>query len=482
MNLRKGTLAHILVVGDVILDKYVWGECERISPEAPVPVINIKQHTYGLGGAANVAHNLKQWGTHVTLLSVLGDDLVSEKIVDLLKHEKITTEALFIEKARVSTQKTRIISRNQQVIRYDEEIIAPPSSDLEQQLIYWIDTHLSEYNVVIASDYGKGVLTTALLQHIIQSARKLNIKVMIDPKGLDYDKYRGAYTITPNRKEAELASGIPIQNEQSLIQAAQYLLEHCKLDVVVITLSEEGIISYDGKLMRYPVMKKKVFDITGAGDTVIAGLAYGLAIGQTLKQAIRFSNLAASVVIRKIGCATATISEILAMDKQYAIQANTNNKILTLSELINVIEKLKVEGKSIVFTNGCFDIFHRGHAEYLHNSKKLGNILVVGLNSDESITRLKGASRPINKQEDRAYILSALNAVDFVTIFEEDTPYELIQAISPDILVKGGDYSKNEVVGANLVEHVEIIPLIENQGSSDIIERIQRHLKVYNVK
>ena len=331
---------------------------------------------------------------------------------------------------------------------------------------------ISSYDAVILSDYGKGVLTADLCQGIISVAKENNVKVLVDPKGSDFSKYSGAYLLTPNKKEAQLATNIEIDSEEVLKKALLKLKNECNLDVSLITLSEDGIAIYDEELQIFPTVAKEVFDVTGAGDTVIASIAFALSTGMSLQETAAFSNLAAGVVVGKIGSATVTMDEIEAYEASLH-KSTSDAHIKSFSDIDSIVTRCRANGKKVVFTNGCFDILHVGHVKYLQIAKSFGDILIVGLNSDASVSRLKGPTRPVNIAEDRAYLLAALEAVDFVVPFEEDTPYELIKMISPDVLVKGGDYEGKSVVGTEFAGELKLVDFVDGKSTTKTIEKIQ---------
>jgi D-beta-D-heptose 7-phosphate kinase/D-beta-D-heptose 1-phosphate adenosyltransferase len=322
------------------------------------------------------------------------------------------------------------------------------------------------------SDYGKGVLSQNLTKKIIQYTNAQHKKVLIDPKGFDYKKYHGAYLLTPNKKEASEATGINIKDEASLTQALLQLKTHCALQASLITLSEQGVAIYDDTLRTFPTQAREVFDVTGAGDTVLASLGFALACDKTLDEAVKFANLAAGVVVGKIGSATASMNEITQYESSLN-QSCSDAHIKTLSEIQTLSLALKSNGKKLIFTNGCFDLLHAGHVRYLEKAKSFGDVLIVGLNSDTSVNALNGNTRPINPQSDRAYILAALEAVDYVVIFEQDTPYNLIKAIQPHTLVKGGDYAGKTVIGQELVNELKLVDFVNGKSTTKTIEKIQ---------
>lgn len=464
---------RLLVVGDLMIDQYLWGSCERISPEAPVQVINVDHESKVLGGAGNVVNNLKKLGTQVDVISVVGNCETSSELRNLLIDIEVDTKYLITQKNRTSSKKTRIIASQQQVVRYDYESSEDIDAKSQTNIIKTFNKIVNNYEVILLSDYGKGVLTTQLTQSLISSAKKYNKKVLVDPKGIDYLKYSGAHLLTPNKKEASIATKIKIEDDTSLTNAILKLKNMCNLDVSLITLSENGIAIYDEKLRTHPTIAKEVFDVTGAGDTVLASLGFAIACGLPIDEAVSFSNLASGVVVGKIGSATATISEIIEYESSLH-KSSIDKNIKTQIEIAKLSQDLKLKGKKIVFTNGCFDLIHAGHISYLESARNFGDILILGLNSDQSVASLKGKGRPINTQEDRAYIMAALEVVDYVVIFDEDTPYELIKSIEPHILVKGGDYRGKEVVGQDIANELKLVDFVDGKSSTKIIEKIKK--------
>lgn len=511
---------NILVVGDLILDHYIWGNCERISPEAPVQVIDVKKESLSLGGACNVANNLISLESNVWICGIVGCDEAGKTLKQELENRGIQTEGIFSNPLRPTTQKSRLIAAHQQVVRIDREDKSPICQEGEKFILDFVEHTIVESNLqcLVLSDYQKGVLNDNLTQSLIALAKAHNLKILIDPKGKDYTKYKGATLLTPNKKEAMQATGINICDEDSLQDCIVALQKMCALEVSLITLSEDGIAFADSiqegsvKVERMPTIAREVFDVTGAGDTVIASLAYMLALGKPISQSVYFANAAAAVVVSKVGSATASKQEILAYLRRNNLLdsalANTEflqifgEEISPLNSLSRQITKifkrqkltsywdkwvkaeefngfleslrqLKEENFKIVFTNGCFDILHLGHIDYLHKARNLGDLLIVGLNSDSSITQLKGTSRPINEEKDRIAMLCALECVDFVVVFSEETPRELIAKISPHILVKGADYANKEVVGREFSEEVRLIEFIEGKSTSQLIQKIK---------
>ncbi|MFX4236373.1 D-glycero-beta-D-manno-heptose-7-phosphate kinase [Aliarcobacter butzleri] len=470
---------NILVIGDLMIDHYLWGSCDRISPEAPVQVVNVKKESSVLGGAGNVINNLFTLGATVDVISVIGDDNVANELKSLLEKIKISTSNLIVENNRKTSKKSRLIASQQQVLRYDMESIDDIDEESHKKIISNLEKNIKKYSSIILSDYGKGVLTTKLTQDIINIANKNGVKVLVDPKGKDYSKYKGSYTLTPNKKEAQEATNIDIKDENSLINALKNLKEKCDLEVSLITLSEQGIAIFDENLTIKPTVAREVYDVTGAGDTVIASIAFALGNDLNINEAVSFANLAAGVVVGKLGSATTTLDEIYEYESSLH-KSNSNSHIKTFEEIEKLASKLHTLDKKIVFTNGCFDILHVGHVKYLEEARSYGDVLILGLNADSSVKKLKGDSRPINNQDDRAYILASLESVDYVVIFEEETPYELIKLIKPHVLVKGGDYEGKDVVGQDIADELKLVKFVDGKSTTNTIKRIQENEKCNN--
>lgn len=468
----KNKSPKILVIGDLMIDQYLWGSCDRISSEAPVQVIDINSKTTVLGGAGNVANNLMKLGAKVDVISVIGNCDISIELKNLLSSIGIDSKYLFFQKNRISSKKTRIIASQQQVVRYDLESSDDIDSEIQGIIIDTFNNIVQNYEVILLSDYGKGVLTNKLTKTLIKIANKNKKKVLVDPKGIDYLKYKNAYLLTPNKKEASIATNINIENDTSLTKAIKELKLMCNLEVSLITLSEHGIAIFDTELRSHPTNVKEVFDVTGAGDTVLASLGFVIACGFDIDEAVKFANLAGGVVVGKIGSATATLNEILEYESNFN-KSSIDKHIKTAIEIDKLCDEFKLKGKKIVFTNGCFDILHAGHVIFLEKAKNFGDLLILGLNSDRSVQALKGKGRPINNQDDRAYILAALEVVDYVVIFDDDTPYELIKLIKPHTLVKGADYAGKEVVGQDIVDELRLVEYIDGKSSTQTIEKIK---------
>jgi D-beta-D-heptose 7-phosphate kinase/D-beta-D-heptose 1-phosphate adenosyltransferase len=465
-----------LVVGDLMLDEYLWGKTERISPEAPVQVVDIAREDLRLGGAGNVINNLVTLGCQVHVASVLGDDDDGQRLQGILARKRIVTEGVFLTPGRTTSRKTRILASNQQMMRIDRESREPITAAQEKQLADYVRRHADAFHAILVSDYLKGVLTEGLLQEVIAIGRAKGIPVVADPKGEDFGKYRGATLLTPNRKEAQAAAKIPMTDEAGLRRGGRQLRQSLELEALVLTRSEEGMTLFfpDEREENLPTEAKEVFDVSGAGDTVLSFLGVGLAAGLPIADAARLANLAAGIVVGKVGTSTVAPEEILEVIAHQ--HQDTDLKIKGREALKRILDGERERGKQIVFTNGCFDLLHVGHVKYLQQARRLGDLLVLGLNSDASIRRLKGPRRPLIGQEERAHVLAALNCVDYVVIFDEDTPLELIEALQPGILVKGGDYTLEQVVGREVVEgsggRVEIIRFVDGKSTTNIINKI----------
>ena len=472
MKKLKDFKPNILVVGDLMIDHYLWGNCERISPEAPVQVVDIQKETTVLGGAGNVVNNLVTLGANVSVCSVIGDDDNGIELVEMLKNIDVDTSKIVTQNGRKTSKKSRVIAVSQQILRYDKESKDEVKDNSVKEMLALLED-ISAYDIVILSDYGKGVLRDNFCQEVVALANKNNTKVLVDPKGSDFSKYKGAYLLTPNKKEAILATNIEIKDETTLKQALLKLKDECDLDISLITLSEDGIATFDDELKIFPTVAKEVFDVTGAGDTVIASIAYALSADKTIEDVAKFANLAAGVVVGKIGSATVTLDEIEEYEASLH-KSTSDTHIKTFEEIDEIVKRYKANGKKVVFTNGCFDILHVGHVKYLQIAKSFGDILIVGLNSDESIKRLKGEDRPINIAQDRAYLLAALESVDFVVPFEEDTPHNLIKMIEPDTLVKGGDYEGKKVVGTEFSGELKLVEFVDGKSTTKTIEKIKK--------
>jgi D-beta-D-heptose 7-phosphate kinase/D-beta-D-heptose 1-phosphate adenosyltransferase len=473
---ERAASVRALVIGDLMLDEYLWGRAERISPEAPVQVVEVNREDLRLGGAGNVVHNLVALGCSVSVCSVIGADENGALLRRAFEAKGVDLEGLFEEPERRTSKKTRVIAANQQIVRIDRETKSPIGLDSQKGMLGYLAACSSRFDVIIVSDYLKGVLTAEVLAAVCRTGRTLGIPVVVDPKGNDYAKYRGATLLTPNRKEAEIASGVAITDLPSLEQAAARLLADLALDALLITRSEAGMSLFPAKdaAVHIPTVAREVFDVTGAGDTVISVLSLGLACGLPLADAAWVANVAAGIAVGKLGTSTVSPQEIVA-EVGHGLK-DSDAKIKNLDVLAHLMTQERSRGKQVVFTNGCFDLLHVGHVKYLQKARELGDLLIVGLNSDASVKRLKGELRPLIEESERAHILAALDCIDYVVLFDEDTPLRVIEALAPAVLVKGGDYSVEEVVGRELVEagggRVELIQFVDGRSTSRIIEKI----------
>ncbi|TLE00248.1 D-glycero-beta-D-manno-heptose-7-phosphate kinase [Helicobacter muridarum] len=459
---------RVLVIGDLMLDKYIWGSSNRLSPEAPVAVVSVDKESFTLGGACNVANNLIAMNAKVTIYGAIGHDAEGDLLQDFLINKGI--QANCYKSNRPTTTKTRVMASKHQMLRIDRENSSNLETSLYDEMYEDLRRHISQYDCMILSDYQKGVLSHEFAQKLIALANSVKIPVLCDPKGDDYSKYRHATLITPNKKEAQIATKITIHNDASLKDALLKLQDISQVTYPLITLSEDGIgFLENGFLHKKPTIAREVYDVSGAGDTVIAALAIALAHNLSLDYATTFANAAAAVVIAKLGSAVASLAEIKDFLAPRRIIKPAESKIIT--DIDNLKNDLK--NKKIVFTNGCFDILHAGHVSYLQKARKLGDVLIVGLNSDDSVRKLKGKDRPINPQEDRALLLASLACVSYVIIFNEDTPLNLIAQIMPDVLVKGADYENKEIVGSNYAKEVKLIDFLQNRSTTNIINKIK---------
>lgn len=359
MQVLKSTTPHILVIGDLMIDHYLWGSCERISPEAPVQVVDIAKETSVLGGAGNVISNLKTLGAHVSVGSVIGDDENGQELITMLEKIGVDTKNIFIQKERKTSKKSRVIAVSQQILRYDRESKDKIDASLVDTIMSALEKSIKEFDIIVLSDYGKGVLRDDLCQRVISLANANSVRVLVDPKGSDFTKYKGAYLLTPNKKEASIATEIDIKDEKSLEAALLKLKTECALGISLITLSEDGIATYDKELKVFPTVAKEVFDVTGAGDTVIASIAFALSAGKNIEESAKFANLAAGVVVGKIGSATVSIAEI--EEYEASLHKSTSDAhIKSFEDIDMMVQRYRENGKKIVFTNGCFDILHVG--------------------------------------------------------------------------------------------------------------------------
>lgn len=470
----------VLVVGDVMLDRYLWGEVSRISPEAPVPVVRLTRESEGCGGAANVALNLAGLGAKPVLAGFIGTDDEGERLKALLAQRGVEITPMVALADRPTIAKTRVIGGHQQMLRLDREESRPISTGDSARLLGVVNRVLEHTPpaAVILSDYAKGVLSEGVCREIIHRARGLGIPVLVDPKGSDYGKYRQATVLTPNRKELGAALGMEGVPLEALLTAAAPFRERLEVRHLAVTLSELGIalIQKNQLPQHIPAMAREVFDVSGAGDTVIATLAAGLACGLGILDALHLANLAAGVVVGRVGTTPIGLADLLtALSAEEAM--DQSRKVCSLEEAQVRVGIWRGRGEQIVFTNGCFDLLHAGHVNYLEKARRLGQRLIVGLNTDRSVRELKGPTRPVIHQNDRARVLAALESVDAVVLFDEETPLTLIRTLRPDILAKGADYTEEQVVGGAEVKswggRVALVPLTEGRSTSTIVAAIQ---------
>ena len=469
----------VLVIGDLMLDRYLIGDVQRISPEAPVPVVLLKQQNDRAGGAANVAANLAGLGVQTHIAGCVGQDTEASILIGLINRMGISTDAVIQSETRPTIAKTRVMSSHQQIVRIDQESSEKFSETDEVELRIRIDEALkSNPAIVILSDYAKGVLSEATCKAIIKECNFAGIPVLADPKGLDYSKYKGATALTPNKKETAEACGVNINNTSELLDGAKKLKADLNLQFLAVTRGEEGISLFEASQEHHiAATAKQVFDVSGAGDTVIATLAAGLVHGLTAQESLELANAAAGIVVGKVGTVPIDRDELLheLASKDANEQAD---KITDLATLTAKVKSWKAANQKIVFTNGCFDLLHAGHVTYLEAAKKTGDKLILGLNTDRSVSALKGPTRPVIHENDRARVLAALEAVDAVILFDEDTPLNLIHAIRPDVIVKGDDYTEEQVVGGTEVKswggQVKLIPLVQGRSTSKIIEKMSQ--------
>ena len=474
VHLERFPARHVWVVGDVMLDEYLTGAVERVSPEAPVPVVRVRGSEHRLGGAANVARQIAALGARVTLAGVVGEDESGRRLVELCSAAHIDSRAVITIAARQTTRKLRVLGHSQQLLRLDFEDAAPCAGQLSAQLLGALAA-APPPDAIILSDYAKGVLTEDTLAGIVRL--RGNVPLVVDPKHRDFSRYRCATTLTPNLRELEAAAGraLDAADTAALTAAARELLTHAGVDSMVVTLGDRGmlVVPRAGPELAVPAMRRDVYDVTGAGDTAIAVLALALAGGAPLAEAAELANAAAGVAVSQVGAVAVSARSI-----HDALAAHPEGKLLSRHDLAARVATWRSEGKRIVFTNGCFDLLHAGHLALLGHAARLGDVLVLAINSDASVRRLKGSDRPLVAEAERAALLAALTYVDAVTIFDEETPLETLQVVRPDVLVKGGDYSVAQVVGRELVEagggRVEIVPLMADRSTSSLLERIRR--------
>jgi D-beta-D-heptose 7-phosphate kinase/D-beta-D-heptose 1-phosphate adenosyltransferase len=459
---------HVVVVGDVMLDRYLFGSTGRISPEAPVPVVRVQEIDDRPGGAANVAINLASLGVTTRLVGVVGEDEEARSLRTILKSRAIQCDFLTVDD-RPTITKTRVQSRGQQLIRLDQEDTAAIPGE---EVVKILQDSIQGADAVVLSDYGKGAL--ADIATMIDVCRKAGVPVLVDPKGHDFEKYRGANVITPNQTEFEAVVGV-CDSDEELVARAREMLDHLELNALLVTRSEKGMLLLEADMepVFLSTQAREVYDVTGAGDTVIATFAGAIASGQDLASAAALSNIAAGLVVRKIGVAAVTPGEISVSLHQ---RGQGGRGLVGLDELKLMVAESRGRGERVIMTNGCFDVLHAGHVAYLEEAKGLGDRLIVAVNDDASVRRLKGDSRPVNELQDRLLVLAGLAAVDWVVPFSEDTPAALIADVLPDVLVKGGDYKPDDIAGAKDVlqngGEVRVLAFRDGHSSSRIIDKL----------
>ena len=475
---------RVLVVGDLILDRYVTGRVERVSPEAPIQVFDVIAEDHRPGGAGCVAQDLAHLGAQVVCCGIVGKDTAGKALVKALERAGVEKVAALVDPERPTTQKTRYLGHvqsasraGQQILRVDQESRQPISQAVQKQVIETVERRIRGVDAIVISDYNKGLLSEPVLKSIIRRGAERKVPVLVDPnRGRDFALYRGVTAMTPNRFETEIATGIELDRPASVAAAAKKLIRTLGLRYAVITLDKDGILlcGKDGQQVAIPTEPKAVTDVTGAGDMVISVLALVVAGGGSFEDAARLANVAAGIEVTKIGAVPVSRREIVVelMLKHRA----RPEKVLPVSELLRALKTHRQRREKIVFTNGCFDILHAGHVHYLDFARSQGDLLVVGLNTDRSVRAIKGPRRPIVPQDERAWLLAALESVDYVTLFDEDTPIKLIRQVRPDVLVKGEDWRDKGVVGRKFVEahegKVVLAPLVKGRSTTRIVETI----------
>ncbi len=469
--------ARVLVVGDVMLDRFVSGAVERISPEAPIPVVRVHSETTMVGGAANVARNVAALGAAAALVGLRGDDAAGTALQTQLAGLMGLEPHVVVEHGRVTTEKTRYIGGSQQLLRADREVSSAPSAAAATGLLAGIEQGSKGAGAIIVSDYAKGVISAPVLAKALAQAKAAKIPVLVDPKGKDFHRYAGAAVLTPNASELAAATGMPVGDDNAVVAAARVAMANSDVGAIVATRGAAGmtVVERNRDPVHLRVRAREVFDVSGAGDTVVATLAAALAAGATLVQAAELANVAAGIVVGKIGTAVAGHTEVLeALYARDLLAAD--DKVVDLAGALDRVQRWRRNGETVAFTNGCFDLVHPGHVSLLTQARAAASRLVVGLNTDSSVRRLKGESRPILDEAARATVLASFAVVDLVVPFDDDTPLRLIETLRPDVLVKGADYTVATVVGADLVRawggRVVLANLVPGASSTNIVRRI----------
>ncbi len=469
---------RLLCVGDVMLDCFVYGHVDRISPEAPIPVLRIDREAAMLGGAGNVVRNIVGLGARAEFVSVVGSDPAGRDVTALVGELAGVEPHLLVERQRQTTMKRRYVAGSQQLLRADLETVVPVSDAIADDIIRLVEAAIGDCGALVLSDYGKGVLTPRALAAMIAAARRAGKPVIVDPKGVDFARYRGASLLTPNRRELSEATQLAADGDAGVEKASRRVVESCDVGGVVCTRGAEGmsLVAATGEVHHLPAAAREVFDVSGAGDTVVATLSAGIAAGIPWADAARLANVAAGIVVGKVGTAVAYAADIAkALRDEGGFR---DDKVVGRAAAIDAVARWRRQGLSIGFTNGCFDLLHPGHVSLMSQAKAACDRLIVGLNSDDSVRRLKGKDRPVQSEAARAAVLASLATVDLVVVFAEDTPLELIRALRPDVLVKGADYRVETVVGADLVHgwggRVLLAELSPGHSTSATIRKLAR--------
>lgn len=464
-----------------MLDRFVYGSVDRVSPEAPIPVLFIERETAMLGGAGNVVRNLVALGAAPAFVSVVGDDIAGREVTRLVGEHGEIDPCIVVETGRQTTIKTRFFASHQQLLRADRESRTALTDTIRDQLLSRADKLLDKAGVMVLSDYGKGVLAAPVTAELIRRAKAKGKKIVVDPKGSDYTIYAGATIVTPNRKELFEATTMPVDSDEAVVAAARMLIDTCGLEAVLVTRSQDGmtLVTVDGQIHHLPAEAREVFDVSGAGDTVVATLAAAIASGASLLEGALLANVAAGIVVGKVGTAVAYAEEVIAALHHDDLTSGEAKIMCSGISAVGLVERWRRKGYKVGFTNGCFDLLHPGHVSLLTQARAACDKLVVGLNSDASVQRLKGPTRPVQSEASRATVLSSLSTVDLVVIFGEDTPLKLIETLRPDILVKGADYTIDKVVGAEQVQSwggkVVLADLVNGQSTTNTIKRMNGH-------
>jgi D-beta-D-heptose 7-phosphate kinase / D-beta-D-heptose 1-phosphate adenosyltransferase len=475
-NYKNNSAGRFLVLGDLILDRYIEGHVKRISPEAPVPILLQKSERDVLGGAGNVANNIRALGGEAYLVGVLGNDRAAETIKRTAEQNGTRIFAV-IDNDRCTTVKTRLLGDRQQLLRVDNEDVGDISNQTQNILLKNIDQLLPQVDAVVISDYRKGTLTSSILNHTIQQAKRSSVPVFVDPKGREYTHYIGADFIKPNRSELELLTKMSCDNFHNVAKAAAFLSKETGANVLV-TLSQDGMILFkkDGSKFSLRTEAKEVFDVSGAGDTAIASFAFAICQGETAENAAKFANISAGIAVSKIGTVAVSLDEIVNSANKLHFHSHLNqDDFADLHAAVKIRLEWEQQGFKVGFTNGCFDLLHPGHITLLRAAAAECDRLIVGVNSDASVRRLKGPARPIQYDIARAEVLKAIDCVDLVVIFNEDTPLEIIKLIKPDVLIKGSDYKEEDIVGAEFVKasggSIVRVQLLEGHSTTNLVKR-----------